>query len=50
MDWIPKLAYNDERGFWKICTSGRNFQNKVPYVDYSDSNDEDNMAGLAESI
>jgi hypothetical protein len=26
----------------------RNFQKKVSYVDYSDSEDEDNMIGLAE--
>jgi hypothetical protein len=25
----------------------RNFQKKVSYVDYSDSEDEDNMIGLA---
>jgi disulfide oxidoreductase YuzD len=50
MDWIPKLACNDERGIWNNCTSRRNFQNKVSYVDYSDSKDENNMAGLAESI
>jgi hypothetical protein len=51
MNWIPKLTHNDEkRHTWKICTRGRNFQKKVSYVDYSDSKDEDNMVGLAESI
>jgi hypothetical protein len=48
MDPIPKLTRNDEkRLIWKICTRGRNFQNKVSYVDYSDSKDENNMVGLA---
>jgi hypothetical protein len=28
----------------------RNFQKKVSYVDYSDSEDEDDMVGLAESF
>jgi hypothetical protein len=28
----------------------RNFQKKVSYVDYSDSEDEDNMIGLAELV
>jgi hypothetical protein len=51
MDWVPKLTHNDEkRHTWKICTSGRNFRKKVSYLDYSDSKDEDNMVGLAESF
>jgi hypothetical protein len=51
MDWMPKLTHNDEkRDTWKICTSGRNFHKKVSYIDYSDSEDEDNMIGLAESV
>ena len=51
MDGMPKLTRNDEnRHSWKICTSGRSFQKKVSYVDYSDSEDEDNMVGLAESV
>jgi hypothetical protein len=51
MDWIPKLTHNDEnRHNWKICASGRNFQMKVSYVNYSDSKDADNMVGLAESF
>jgi hypothetical protein len=28
----------------------RNFQKKISYVDYSDSEDEDNMIGLAEWV
>jgi hypothetical protein len=51
MDWMPKLTRNDEKSdTWKICASGRNFQKKVAYVDYSNSEDEDNMVGLAESV
>jgi hypothetical protein len=48
---MPNLTYNDEkRHSWKICTSRRNFQKKVSYVDYSDSKNEDNMVGLAKSV
>jgi hypothetical protein len=51
MDWMPKLTCNDQkRHTWNNCTSGRNFQKKVSYVDYSNSEDKDNMVGLAESV
>jgi hypothetical protein len=34
----------------KSYETRRNFQKKVSYVDYSDSEDEDNMIGLAEWV
>jgi hypothetical protein len=34
----------------KFYEPRRNFQKKVYYVDYSDSEDEDNMIGLAEWV
>jgi hypothetical protein len=51
MDWMPKLTGNDEkRDTLKIWTSGRNFQKKVSCVDYSDSEDEDNMIVFTEWV
>jgi hypothetical protein len=34
----------------KSCEPRRNFQRKIPYVDYSDSEEEANMIGLVEWV